>query len=216
MNDQIKSKGRVRDHGEVFTREHEVTAMLDLVLDETERIDSRFLEPACGNGNFLTEILLRKLQIVVKRYAKSQYDFDRNLFIAVSSIYGIELLEENATECRSRLRTIVADSYLKVQSCDLSPELRRSLSYVLERNIVVGDALTLRTPEPESKPIVFSEWSAVNGSKVKRRDFSFHELLSHGEIRKLPLFSDLGEDVFIPTPEKEYPLTHYLEVHNAK
>ena len=74
---QVKSKKRVADHGEVFTAEREVNAMLDLVKQETERIDSRFLEPACGDGNFLTEVLKRKLIVVENRYRKSQLEFER-------------------------------------------------------------------------------------------------------------------------------------------
>lgn len=100
---QIKSKKRVADHGEVFTSEREVNAMLDLVKPETERIDSRFLEPACGNGNFLAEVLRRKLAVVKERYAKSQIEFERYAVLAISSIYGVDILEDNAVECRNRL-----------------------------------------------------------------------------------------------------------------
>ena len=78
---QVKSKKRVTDHGEVFTAASEVNAMLDLVKHETERIDSRFLEPACGNGNFLIEILKRKLHIVEGRYSKSQLDYETELSV---------------------------------------------------------------------------------------------------------------------------------------
>ncbi|MGO1585509.1 MAG: DNA methyltransferase, partial [Mesonia sp.] len=108
---QVKSKKRVTDHGEVFTNEREVNAMLDLVKQETERIDSRFLEPACGTGNFLVEILKRKLAIVTNKYKKSQLEFERYAVIAVSSIYGVDLLEDNAKECRERLLTIFKDTY---------------------------------------------------------------------------------------------------------
>ena len=96
---QIKSKTRVRDKGEVFTNEREVNAMLDLVKQETERIDSRFLEPACGKGAFLTEILKRKLKVVRDRYSKSQIEYERYAFLAVTSIYGIDILQDNVTDC---------------------------------------------------------------------------------------------------------------------
>ena len=99
---QVKSRNRVTDHGEVFTAEREVNAMLDLVIHETERIESRFLEPACGNGNFLSEILSRKMRVVEQRYGKNQLEFERYSVVAVGSIYGVELLSDNAKECRER------------------------------------------------------------------------------------------------------------------
>lgn len=111
---QVKSKERVADHGEVFTNEREVNAMLDMVKQETERIDSRFLEPACGDGNFLAEILRRKLAIVKQRYSKSMSEYEKYCFVAVASIYGVELLQDNATDCRSRLFDIVKGEYMKV------------------------------------------------------------------------------------------------------
>lgn len=102
-NKQVKSKKRVADHGEVFTNEREINAMLDLVKHETERIESRFLEPACGNGNFLAEILKRKLEVVESRYGKNPDDYERYSIIAITSIYGVELLEDNTIECRRRM-----------------------------------------------------------------------------------------------------------------
>ena len=103
MKSQVKSKERVEEHGEVFTNEREVNAMCDLVKQETERIDSRFLEPACGDGNFLIEILRRKLEIVKKKYKKSHYDYERFSLLALGSIYGVELLGDNVKACRNRL-----------------------------------------------------------------------------------------------------------------
>lgn len=100
---QIKSKNRVRKHGEVFTAEREVKAMCDLVKDETERIDSRFLEPACGDGNFLAEILTRKLAVVRKKYGKSPLDYEKNAVLAASSIYGVDILHDNVDACRKRM-----------------------------------------------------------------------------------------------------------------
>ena len=112
MTEQIKSKQRVRDNGEVFTNTREVNAMLDLVKSETERIDSRFLEPACGSGNFLVEVLNRKLFVIKERYKKSQLEYERNSIIAISSIYGVDILEDNVVDCRSRLFKIFENEYL--------------------------------------------------------------------------------------------------------
>jgi SAM-dependent methyltransferase len=212
MDKQVVSKQRVADHGEVLTGRREVNAMLDLVKSETERIDSRFLEPACGTGNFLAEILERKLRVVEARYGKSQLDYERDAILAVSSAYGIDILEDNVRQCRQRLFGIFDLNYLRLFKGKSHDDCRESVRYILEQNIIHGDALSLKTVGDNPKPIVFSEWSPVNGSMLKRRDFTFHGLLAHETIRAMPLFSDLGEDVFIPTPEKEYPPTHFLKV----
>src|SRR5437667_6028066 len=212
MDKQVVSKQRVADHAEVLTGRREVNAMLDLVRSETERIDSRFLEPACGTGNFLAEIVERKLRVVEARYGKSQLDYERYAILAVSSVYGIDILEDNVRHCRQRLFGIVDLSYLRLFKNKSNDDCRESVRYILERNIIHGDALLLKTVGDNPKPIVFSEWSPVNGSMLKRRDFTFHGLLAHEAIKEMPLFSDLGEDVFIPTPEKEYPPTHFLKV----
>lgn len=209
---QVKSKKRVADHGEVFTAEREVNAMLDLVKQETERIESRFLEPACGNGNFLVKILERKLAVVDGRYAKSQLEWERYAVLAVSSIYGVDILQDNVSECRERLLQLFDERYTKLYKTDCKEECRESVRYILYKNILWGDALTLKTPEEHSKPIVFAEWNAVNGSMIKRRDYTMANLLESQPIEGANLFSDLGDQAFIPTPVAEYPLTHFLEL----
>jgi hypothetical protein len=215
IDNQVKSKKRVTDHGEVFTSEREVNAMLDLVKQETERIDSRFLEPACGTGNFLVEVLRRKLTIVENRYKKSQLEFERYAVIAISSIYGVDILEDNVVECRNRLLEIFDKKYTKFYKTKCKEGCRTSIKYILERNILRGDALTLKTVGNDDQPIVFSEWSAVNGSMIKRRDFTLANLLE-AEASKVPdsLFSDFYETdpAFLPKPVKEFPLTHFLKL----
>jgi len=213
---QVISKKRVTNHGEVYTSRREVNAMLDLVKQEAERIESRFLEPACGTGNFLTEIMERKLCVVVSRYGKSQLDYERYAVLAVSSVYGIDILEDNVVECRKRLFEIFDQKYTSLFKEAAKEECRNAIKYILTRNIIWGDALDLKTVSDNPQPIVFSEWSPVNGSMIKRRDFTFKGLLDHAAIKELPLFSDLGEDVFIPTPMKEYPLIHFLRVADAE
>ncbi|MSQ14283.1 MAG: SAM-dependent DNA methyltransferase [Dehalococcoidia bacterium] len=211
MDKQVVSKQRVTDHGEVLTGRREVNAMLDLVKSETERIDARFLEPACGTGNFLAEILERKLRVVETRYRKSRLEFERYAILAVSSIYGIDKLEDNVQQCRQRLFGKFDISYTRLFKGKSSDGCRESVRFILERNIIHGDALSLTTEGYNPRPIAFSEWSPVNGSMLKRRDFTFHELLEH-EALKEPRVSDLGKKVFIPTPQKEYPPTHFLRV----
>jgi SAM-dependent methyltransferase len=215
MKSHIKSKHRVSQYGEVLTPNHIVNAMLDLVQQETEQIESRILEPACGTGNFLIEILRRKLKVVKSRYSKIQLEYERYVILAVSSIYGIDILEDNVLECRKNLFDVFDTEYIQLFKTKVKKQCREAVHYILERNIIHGDALSLKTVGKNPQPIVFSEWSLVNGSLLKRRDFAFHELVGHGATKNLPLFSDLGEEVFIPEPIKEYPLVHFLEVAHA-
>lgn len=210
-NKQVKSKQRVTDHGEVFTNEREVNAMLDLVKHETERIDSRFLEPACGTGNFLVEILKRKLAVVEQRYSKSQIEYERYAILAISSIYGVDILQDNVQTCRDRLLGIFTHFYQK-NNKELKSDFLRSAEFILSKNILWGDALDLRTPDENAVPIVFSEWSAVNGSMIKRRDYTMANLLQSQPMEGLNLFSDLGDKAFIPTPVGDFPLTHFLKL----
>jgi hypothetical protein len=205
---QVKSKKRVADHGEVFTNQREVNAMLDLVKHETERIDSRFLEPACGNGNFLAEVLRRKLNVVDSRYGKSQTEWERYAVIAVSSIYGVEILKDNAQECRVRLLSIFTDRYSAAFN-QINNNLIRSVRFLLQRNILHGDALDFTNPDTK-EPIVFSEWSAVNGTMMKRRDYVFRFLVE--KTHQFSLFNDEGQPAAIDEPVKDYPLIHYLKL----
>jgi hypothetical protein len=198
--------------------------MLDLVKQETERIDSRFLEPACGTGNFLTEILNRKLRVVEKKYRRSQLEFERNLVLAVSSIYGIDILQDNVIACRQRLFDIANDIYIAQFKSKTKSEVCRALRFILERNIIGGDALTLKTVENPPQPIIFSEWTfPFHNSLIKRRDFVFAELIpderkKRGQMDLLSqsrAISDLGEEAFIPSETRSYPPVHFLKVGEA-
>ncbi len=209
---QVISKQRVTDHGEVYTRPQEVRAMLNLVRSETERIESRFLEPACGSGNFLAEILMRKLRVVALRFGNEQLDYERNSIIAISSLYGIDILADNVQTCRDRLFQEFMECYQDLFPESMKSECLRSVRYILSCNIIQGDALTLKTVGESSTPIIFAEWSPVNHRFLKRRDFSFQSLLERESIKDSPLFSDQGEEVLIPQPVKDYPLVHFLEV----
>lgn len=221
MEQQVVSKKRVADHGEVLTSKREVNAMLDLVKQETERIESRFLEPACGTGNFLTEVLERKLQVVEARYRKSQLEFERNIVLAVSSIYGIDILEDNIIECRKRLFEIINTKYTALFKKKAKDDVRRVVKFILERNIIWGDALDLKTVGEQPQLIIFSEWSfPFNNSLLIRRDFVFAELLPNDSKKrgqpdlfsKNEHISDLGEKVFLPTETHSYPPVHFLKV----
>jgi hypothetical protein len=214
MARSVTNRQRIIDHGEVFTPPALVEDMLDLVAYECERIDSRFLEPACGDGNFLAAVLQRKLASVDNRHARNREKWERDAILAICSLYGIDLLADNIAACRARLSKVLNDAHEARFTSPLPEEAASAAAYILTTNIVQGDALTLRTSS--DRPIIFPEWSLVNGSMLKRRDFEYDHLLDHAHVSKLPLFSDLGTDVFVPTPVGEFPPCHYLKVHAAE
>jgi len=195
----IKSRQRVADHGEVFTPPWLVEAMLDLVKGETERIDSRFLEPACGSGNFLVRILQRKLAAVELKFGKSDFERRQYALLALMCTYGIELLEDNIAECRANMLEVLAN-YLRLGESD---ELYRAASYVLSQNLVHGDALKMRTHEDQ--PITFAEWGYLGKGKYQRRDFRLDILTQSAAFTaEDSLFSLLGRhELFVPS--KDYP-----------
>ena len=195
----IKSKKRVADHGEVFTPDWLVDEMLDLVKDETERLDSRFLEPACGSGNFLTKILKRKLAAVELRYGKTEFDRNHYALLSVMCIYGIELLKDNISECQANILDVLV-SYLNLE---IEDDLYRSAVYVLSQNIVHGDALTMR--DINGSPITFAEWGYLGKGKFQRRDFRFDVLTGSSAFSaEGSLFADLGRhEIFQPVKTYE-------------
>ena len=202
---QIKSRQRVAQHGEVFTNPREVNAMLDLVRDESFRLDSRFLEPACGDGNFLIEILRRKRSLL--KDIKSPTEWEFKSLIAVGSCYGIELLEDNAEACRERLFEEVMGQIGKKGSTSGYEE---SLRYMLRKNIVCGDALTYRTAY--NKPITFCEWTPIAGSmQFSRRDFQFDFLVN--QTHQYSLFDEQGEAQSFDEPVRTYPPLHYTQLY---
>jgi hypothetical protein len=195
----IKSKQRVADHGEVFTPAWMVEAMLDLVKGETERIDSRFLEPACGDGNFLVRILQRKLAAVELKYGKNDFEKRHFALLGVMCCYGIELLEDNIAECRANMLEVFSE-YLDLKEED---DLHRAAFYVLSQNLVRGDALTMRTTLDQ--PMTFAEWGYLGKGKFQRRDFRFDALAQmSGLNQEGSLFGHLGKhEIFDPV--KDYP-----------
>lgn len=185
MINQVKSKQRVTDHGEVFTAEREVNAMLDLVKQETERIESRFLEPACGDGNFLAEILRRKLAVVKRKYRKSPMDYEKFAVLAATSIYGVDILQDNAEACRKRMFEIWDGEYKSVCKKEVNDDCRDAVRFIFSRNIVCGNALSLKKVDTDGndtdEPIVFSEWSFVTGYNLQRSDYTLDRLLAGDE-----------------------------------
>ncbi len=205
---QIKSRQRVADHGEVFTNPREVNAMLDLVRDESFRLDSRFLEPACGDGNFLIEILRRKLSLL--QDTKSQTEWEFQSLIAVGSCYGIDILPDNAEACRTRLEEYVLSQHPASERLPVDSPCLLSLRYMLRKNIVCGDALTYRTAE--DKPITFCEWTPIAGNmQFSRRDFQFDFLVTKNH--QYSLFDEQGEVQSFDEPVRTYPPLHYTQLY---
>lgn len=229
MKSQIKSRERVAVHGEVFTGEREVNAMLDLVKPETERLESRFLEPACGDGNFLAEILRRKLKVVLKasKYKGKLFtaDYEKKAILALCSIYGVELLQDNTEICRERLFDIWNKEYTKRMKTEASDTARNVARFVLLKNILCGDTLTMK--KADGSPIIFAQWDLISGDNIKRRDFRLDELLEGGKESKPEKSAQMTMDdltphstftydemtgTWMPDPIKEYPPTDYRRI----
>ena len=233
---QVKSRERVADHGEVFTAQREVNAMLDLVKQETERIDSRFLEPAFGDGNFLAEILRRKLNAVDARYKKSAADYEKYAVLAATSIYGVDILQDNVEECRKRLFEIWDQAYTANCKHECRGECRDAVRFILERNILCGNALTLKQVDTAGndmdEPIIFSEWVFTGSSSVKRSDYRLDVLMRENPDagnyqQQLTLFAgdednaenwmidpDTGKS--IPKPIREFAPVYYWKVQEIQ
>lgn len=214
MHAHIKAKQRVVDHGEVFTPPHLVNAMLDMVAPETRRIESRFLEPACGTGNFLTEVLERKLRKVKSRYARGKGEYEFYAILAVSSVYGVDILKDNVEECRRRLFDVFDAAYTGLYKKKARDKCRDAARYILDLNIAHGDVLTGRTVGGRTRWFTLPEWSALGARRIVRRDFRFRDLLQVSPAATL--VSDMGTAAFIPEPVKEYPPTHFLEVMHVQ
>ena len=229
---QVKSKQRVADRGEVFTAEREVKAMCDLVETQCDNVDATFLEPACGDGNFLAEILDRKLARV-KKNAKSDATLWEWLSIrAVASLYGVDIMQDNVEECRRRLFKQWDKAYKAACKKNCNEETRTSIQYILSKNIVCGNALTMMCVDENQQDtdeyITFAEFKTC-GIKymLKRRDFRLDVLLKANEKPKEQAQLTLGSDIddiynyleinpetgdYMPKPLREYKPVHYERI----
>lgn len=218
---QIKSKERVAERGEVFTAEREVNAMCDLVANECLRPDSRFLEPACGDGNFLAVILKRKLAELRRKYKKSPRDYEKLSIVAIGSLYGVDIMNDNVLACRERLFTIWDEEYTAHCRADASDEAREAARFIISRNIINGNALTLMSVDAEghdtSAPIVFSEWTLIGGTQMQRSDYTMADLLLYNDTTKE---DGMGNLFALSEDQKEEGgvflrrhVTHYRNLH---
>ena len=231
MAEQIKSKDRVADHGEVFTAEREVNAMLDLVKQETERIESRFLEPACGTGNFLVEVLRRKLDVVRKKYKNSRAEYEKYSVLAVSSLYGVDLLADNVLECQERLFDIWVNEYRDICKNDAESDCEDAVKFILQHNILCGNALSMLRVDDAgndtSEPIIFAQWDLMTGDLMKRRDYRLDVLMKEnsnsenyimfdGEAMNADFWEeDPDTKEMIPAPIRVFEPVNYWEVQHV-
>jgi hypothetical protein len=203
----VKSKQRVADHGEVFTPGWMVDAMLGLVKGEAERIESRFLEPACGSGNFLAPVLERKFAVVEARYGKSDFEKRHHALLALMSVYGIELLADNVAECRRRLH----EQYGDFLGGEARGDWARAGQMVLAANIVHGDAVSMLTRDSDPRPIVFPEWAYLGKGRFQRRDFRFDVLTTMSSFGDDTLFGDISKhEIFVPV--KSYTVLSMADI----
>ena len=219
---QIKSKERVSERGEVFTAEREVNAMLDLVANECLRPDSRFLEPACGDGNFLSAILKRKLTELRRKYKKSPRDYEKQAIVAIGSLYGVDIMNDNVLACRERLFVIWDEEYTAHCKGNASDEAREAARFIISRNVINGNALTLMCVDDEGKdtsaPIVFSEWTLISGTQMQRSDYTMSDLLTYNDNS---VEDGMGNLFALTEEEKEEGgiflrryITHYKKVQD--
>lgn len=229
MKKQVKSKERVAERGEVFTAEREVKAMCDLVATQCDNVDATFLEPACGDGNFLAEILERKLARVKKDAKTDRTAWEWLSVRAVASLYGVDIMQDNAEECRQRLFDIWNKAYKAACKKDCNEETRDSVRYILSKNIICGNALTMMCVDENQQDtdeyITFAEFKTCGRMyMLKRRDYRLDVLLKANETprnqRQLTLDSGVDDiynyletnpvtGEYMPKPLREYPPLHY-------
>lgn len=203
FENHIKSKSRTQDFGEVFTNNQEINGMLDLVKVESERIDSKFLEPACGHGNFLVNILKRKLTTIDNLNLIDISEYEQKMFIAVSSIYGIDIQEDNIEQSRMRIYNIIENNYKNQFNDLIDVNFLKSIKYVICKNIFCGD--TLKCMTYNHKTIIFSDWN-INDSWVKRKDYSM--------LQMIDFYGDNVNSKLIPLkPIKIFPRINIKEVY---
>ena len=216
------SRQRVMDHGEVFTPPGLVNDMLDLVAGECERVDSRFLEPACGHGNFLVEVLRRRLALVDLRH-KQRTQWEPNALLGLACLYGIELLHDNVSDCRNRLQNLFAEHYSARYGKSAKPACIAAAGTIARTNILLGDALKMTTVGSKvypAEPLVFTEWSLLSGGKFKCRLYEYHDLSQPppGALSGLfvaasaRLTDEDGKPVYIPRQVADRSPVHYLKL----
>lgn len=212
---QVKSEERVINHGEVFTAEREVNAMLDLVKQETERIDSRFLEPACGDGNFLAAVLERKITAAKAFLRKSKLEYERKMVLAIAGLYGVDILKDNVEACRERLFNLWNEAYTQEMGDAADENCRLSVRYIIQCNILHGNTLSMKQVDDRGEdtemPIIFSEWSIIRGSLIQRKENRLDTLV---EERQGIVSTPIAADLFSACIELKQETFHYKKIYH--
>jgi hypothetical protein len=220
-NNLIKSKARIQKHGEVFTPAWVVNDMLNLLPEEVWEVGKTFLEPACGEGAFLIEIIKRKLEII---YTENQTEWEWLAAIATSSIYGIEILEDNIANCRKNVLQVFSKFYNAKFPKTQDEEVIKTIQFLLEKNIIQGNALTYRKCAiscgnkcNKCELILFSEWTPLENYQLKRKDYSYEGVIKASE-QKNANKGGLFEDT-VNTDEiglvKEYKTVNWKDIRYA-
>ncbi|MBE7701205.1 methylase [Oerskovia sp. Sa1BUA8] len=175
----VKSRLRVKAHGEVFTPRHMVDQMLDLVRKDLEEspgfVDKTVLEPAAGDGNFLVVVLQRKLHAIERRFPRERWA-EESLF-ALASIYAIELLEDNHADAQAAMLDVFLAFHTgHTIACDIDTDLAKAARFLIDANVVRGNTLTGLTPSGDE--VVFSWWNRdpADHGGVIREPFTFNSL----------------------------------------
>lgn len=219
----IKSKMRVQNHGEVFTPLRIVNKMLDLpnIREACQNLTSTFLEPAAGEGVFLVEILDRKMKMTAKNYGDDLTRYENYSLLALSTLYGVELLEDNAQKCVMNMFQVFYDAYRK-QAIEHGAKIKNkvldSAKVIISNNIAQGNFLTKLSAD--GNPITFSEWQPVNFRtdakiiKIQRTEYMIEDILggvekqsgeasTHSEkVVQLSLFDSFDVDELSETEKK--------------
>ena len=178
MRSQIKTKERVRQHGEVFTADREINAMLDLVKPEASNINSTFLEPSCGDGDFLAKILSRKLESVFRTAGKNDADCEYLATRAFSTIYGIDIMEDNIKESRERLFNRFFVRFVNHYKRQPSKICQDSIRFILSQNIQCGNTLSCRTKD--DNPLMITKWTFDDRNGLTISIFDYAEMVKSG------------------------------------
>lgn len=178
MRSQVKTKERVRQHGEVFTAEREVMAMMDLVKEDASNIDSTFFEPACGDGNFLAEILSRKMRSVFKVALSNDADCEYWATRAFSTIYGVDIMLDNVEEARNRLFDSFFALFINRYKHQPTSICQDSVRFILSQNIQCGD--TLACKQSDGNPLTITKWAFDDGGGLTVSLFDYRDMVDSG------------------------------------
>lgn len=228
----IKSDDRVKDHGEVFTPKWVVDKMIDQpeIAAKVKSLTATFLEPSAGEGAFLVEILDRKLKYAAE-LSKSAHEFGNYALMALSTLYGIELLEDNVEMLVMNMKDTFTDNYRELMADEYQEEpdqkVYNSAKVIIRANMAQGDAL--KKVDASGNPIIFSEWQPIGKTKVQRTEYTFEAIVNGdgptGTVQhvvediKLDLFPDEDDEeleTFEETPTRHFIPCKWTDIYKEK